>query len=97
MECGHNDCFTCPYDDCIVGGSGNPRRDDTLPTDPVLRSREHGRRYRMRHPDKCKAVQRQYYLEHREEVIARTKAYYYAHRDEITARARAERAAKRAQ
>lgn len=47
MKCKHNDCFTCPYPDCIAGSSmayADPSKLEESRQKRVEYSREHNRK-----------------------------------------------------
>lgn len=60
MKCRHDDCFTCPYPDCVIGA-----RDAVVDPEKLKERREKRREY-----------DRRYYQEHKKELSAmRHKAY----------------------
>lgn len=58
MKCKHNDCFTCPYPDCIIGERNIKVVDE-----------ERRKIQRVKNAERC----REYYREHREEILAKKK------------------------
>jgi hypothetical protein len=80
-RCGHKDCLTCPYDDCIATedelassnrGPGRPK----LPPGVV---KQHQLEYAKRHYQETKEQRRQYYKEYyqknKERIHAQQKEY----------------------
>lgn len=69
-KCGHDDCFSCPFKDCIVNGveanefievTGKRGRPKLDPEEKKRRKRE---------------FQKKYYKEHREEIMKKMKERY---------------------
>jgi hypothetical protein len=56
---------------------------------------EHQARYRKRHPERVKAIDKAYRERHREQVAAREKAYKERHREQIAAYKKAYKASAR--
>ena len=54
MKCGHDDCFTCPYPDCIWGEE--PKR-----TPSQIKKNEANKRWRAAHREQRRAYDRMYY------------------------------------
>ena len=54
MTCTHNDCFTCPYEDCIktveVGTDAKRGRKPLDPEERKKRRRAYNAKYRATHP-----------------------------------------------
>lgn len=64
----NEDCFTCPFDDCIAGGGRDPM---------------YYRKYYETHKEQIKKARKKYVENHKEQVKEQSKKYYYANRDEI--------------
>lgn len=64
MSCYHDDCFTCPYPDCV--SAKGPYKSKTIPIDV---KRQHKVEYDKR-----------YYQAHREKKLADSKRRYYEER-----------------
>ncbi len=75
QNCGHDDCFTCPYKDCIIKETDIrldeidnyeikiPRKCGRKPLDPEERRRrrnEYSKRYYEQHKEACKKRMREY-------------------------------------
>lgn len=86
----NEDCFCCPYPDCIIGA--NPRAYDPdyyrLHRERIQQTQK---KYYEKNREKILAYQHEYYKENREKIAAQHRAYYKAHREEILARAREKR------
>ena len=75
MKCEHDDCFTCPYDDCIKG-QGSIVKTKKKPyaqwsEEAKQRARENMKRYYYSHLGERKAYSKKYYQEHKEEYKAK--------------------------
>lgn len=70
MICGHDDCFTCPFADCIVDGSKiiTKHRSDT-PKD----RRKYDREYYNKHKEEIRKRQHEYYLRRKNEQLRMDK------------------------
>lgn len=102
----NEDCFHCPYSDCIRDGTGT--RGEKISSDERKKKRAeyHRERYRAnrerilaqvhayyrKNREKIAAKQRERYRANREQILARQNAYYRANREEILARKRKRRA-----
>lgn len=75
MTCTHNDCFTCPYPDCIVEGrvkyQPKKKRGRKKLSPEVLA--QHRREYYEKNKEKYQEYYRKYYQEHKSEYRAREK------------------------
>lgn len=80
MICEHNDCFTCPYPECIgEKAPGKKKKPGRKKMDP-----EEVKKHRL-------AYQRKYYQEHKEKYKEYMISYYYEHKEEYRAREKARR------
>lgn len=61
MKCKHGDCFTCPYEDCILGEGEKPTKQRNYA--------EYQREYYKQHTEERKAYQRKYYEKHKAELL----------------------------
>lgn len=61
MSCLHDDCFTCPYSDCVSDKGPYNRR--TLPVDAKLSKSEYDKRYYQAHREKKLADSKRRYEE----------------------------------
>lgn len=79
MICEHDNCFTCPYPDCIsdteprASGKGKPGRKKMNPEEVRQHRLEYQRRYNKEHKEKIYAHMKEYYKEHKAEYRAREK------------------------
>ena len=65
-RCNHNDCFSCPYDDCISDTSpkGSVSKRKKLSKDEAkLRRKENNKRYYYKNREKISELHRKYYQE----------------------------------
>jgi hypothetical protein len=67
-KCMHNDCFTCPYPDCISNTDPQKHKPGRKRKDPAEKARLH------------REKQRKWYAEHRDEVKERMSRYYHDHK-----------------
>lgn len=78
MICEHDDCYTCPYADCIASQESEvhkqKKKRGRKPMDPELKKK------------KRQAYCRQYYAEHKEAMNAYMNNYYREHKAEYRAR-----------
>ena len=78
MICEHDDCYTCPYPDCIASQESEvhkqKKKRGRKPMDPELKKK------------KRRAYCRQYYAEHKEAMNAYMNNYYREHKAEYRAR-----------
>lgn len=78
MVCEHNDCFTCPYPECIgkkdPGEKKKPGRKKMNPEEVKKHRLAYQRKYYQEHKEKYKEYMINYYNEHKEEYRAREKA-----------------------
>ena len=68
-SCGHGDCFTCPFKDCIVDG---------VEPDEIT-SRLTGRKLTMTNNERVEKKRKQareYYRKHRQKVLEKKKQEY---------------------
>ena len=93
MVCGHDDCFSCPYPDCINAAAATlaERKEGTALDRELAVSDKYQRQraYYAAHKDEIAARQRAYREAHKDEIAAQKRAYYAAHKDEIAAQKRA--------
>lgn len=67
MKCGHNDCFSCPYPDCIlsetnVGETGAKRgRKPLTPEERKARHRARAKRYYYENKEHYREIRKAYY------------------------------------
>jgi hypothetical protein len=80
MACEHDDCFTCPYKDCIKNTEPKvdkvkkkPGRKKKNPEEVRQHRLEWQRKYNAEHKDKIYAYMKEYYKEHKAEYRAREK------------------------
>lgn len=83
MACLHDDCFSCPYPDCISKDEPKKKKPGRKKLPPEV-VHQHRIEY-----------QRRYNEEHREEIYAKMKAYYQEHKEEYRARERRNRQRKK--
>ena len=102
----NEDCFHCPYPDCIRDGTGTRGKKISSDERKKKRAEYHRERYRAnrerilaqvhvyyrKNREKIAAKQRERYRANREQILARQNAYYRANREEILARKRKRRA-----
>lgn len=77
-KCKHDDCFTCPYADCISDRKAEPKKRGRKKLDPEeLRQRRNARarHYHETHKEEHRAYMRKYYAEHKEAWRTREKRY----------------------
>jgi len=70
-RCTHNDCFTCPYKDCIseTGPKGTGQRRKKLSSEEVRKHKaETNKRYYYKNREKISALHRKYYQEKKKDV-----------------------------
>ena len=79
MSCQHDNCFTCPYPDCISGDGpvkkkkGKPGR-KKLPPEVLKQNRQrYSHDYYRDKKEQCAASSHEYYLKHREEIKQKQK------------------------
>ena len=80
MACEHDDCFTCPYKDCINKAEPKiekvkkkPGRKKMNPEVVKQHRLEYQRKYNKEHKEKIYAYMKEYYKEHKAEYRAREK------------------------
>ena len=79
MSCQHDNCFTCPYPDCISGDGPVKKKKGKLgrkklPPEVLAQNRKRGRQdYYLRKKDQCRASSSKYYQEHAEEIKQKQK------------------------
>ena len=66
-ECGHEDCFTCPYADCIVDSYAI--REETPKKSTSDKQKECLKRWREQHPNYMRDYKREYYRKNREREV----------------------------
>lgn len=78
MACLHNDCFTCPYPECISdkdpGEKKKPGRKKMNPEEKRKRKNAYAREYYQNHKEYYKEYMIDYYKEHKQEYRKREKA-----------------------
>lgn len=83
-KCGHDDCFTCPYNDCIDNGIYEDDEKITRrgrPKKLEFATEEEKHQY---HIQKC----REHYQQNKEKYRKRQKEYYEKNKEEIRRKAR---------
>lgn len=91
MKCGHDDCFTCPYLDCILDDNKRPKK---IPPKVKGRKRteEEKKAIHQKWVDEHKEYLREYHREykrkHKEEVRENQRNFIHKHREEHNARGR---------
>ena len=74
-ECKHEDCFTCPYPDCIIGMGARKAKAKRQPTPEEIEKRKEHRRewernyYRL-HPERRKQRARERYARMKAQAAA---------------------------
>ena len=79
-RCGHGDCFTCPYDDCIATtddmkkkkGPGRPKLPDGVVHQHQL---EYARKHYQQTKEARREYNKEYYLKNMERIKAQQKEY----------------------
>ena len=77
-KCGHDDCFTCPFPDCIIDDAcekGGKREKK----EPVKHTWKCGRKPLdpSEKAERKRIASRKHYYAHKEEINARHRANYY--------------------
>lgn len=71
MKCEHNDCFTCPYEDCIsnfeIGKRSRPGRKELSPEEKAKRRKAYNKAYNQRH----QAQNHERYIKKTEGIVKR--------------------------
>lgn len=82
MICEHDDCYTCPYADCIVTDEKEMHRQKKKrgrkPMDPEekrKKKRAYCKEYYKKHKEHFKDYMNNYYREHKAEYRAREQKY----------------------
>ena len=82
MICTHEDCFSCPYPDCVVNDEKErkapPKKRGRKPMDPEEKRKKrsaYGKKYYAEHKDHLKDYMNNYYREHKAEYRARELKY----------------------
>lgn len=65
----HDDCFTCPFEDCIDGVKEKKPDGESKRTD-------YHKEYYKKNREKILAMQKAYKDQHREEINSKRRAYY---------------------
>lgn len=65
MKCKQEDCFKCPYEDCILDEGERPTKQRNYA--------EYQREYYQQHMEERKAYQLKYYEAHRAEIIKKSR------------------------
>lgn len=73
--CKHDDCFTCPYPDCIADGIDTNYNEHANEGDAEQRKKERQRAYAKK-----------YYYAHRDEILEKMRQYRTENAEEISAR-----------
>ena len=87
----NEDCFHCPYPDCIRDGTGTRGKKISSDERKKKRAEYHRERYRANR-ERILAQIHAYYRAHREKITAHQREYYRVHREEILARKKKRRA-----
>lgn len=81
-RCGHADCFTCPYDDCIATKEDTLKGEKRKPGRPKLppgvvhqHQLEYARQHYQEIKEQRKEWYKEYYKENRERIQAQQKEY----------------------
>lgn len=72
-RCGHDDCFSCPYPDCLVKDHSDRRT--------------YHQKYYAAHRDELREYHRQYYVDNAEKLKTQALRYYHEHKQVKTVRA----------
>ena len=82
MICTHEDCFSCPYPDCVVNDEKErkapPKKRGRKPMDPEEKRKKrsaYGKKYYAEHKEHLKDYMNNYYREHKAEYRAREQKY----------------------
>ena len=82
MICTHEDCFSCPYPDCVVNDEKErkapPKKRGRKPMDPEEKRKKrsaYGKKYYAEHKEHLKDYMNNYYREHKAEYRARERKY----------------------
>ena len=82
MICEHDDCYTCPYADCIASQESEvnkqKKKRGRKPMDPELKRKKrsaYGKKYYAEHKEHLKDYMNNYYREHKAEYRAREQKY----------------------
>ena len=80
MICEHDDCYTCPYPDCIASQESEvnkqKKKRGRKPMDPELKKK------------KKQAYRKEYYKKNKERLNAYMSEYYKGHKEEYRERSR---------
>lgn len=87
----NEDCFHCPYSDCIRDRAGAQGKKLSSDERKKKRVEYHRERYRANR-ERILAQIHAYYRTHREKITAHQREYYRVHREEILARKKKRRA-----
>ena len=71
MKCNYNDCFTCPYPDCILGDEVPYKK--MTPEEFKEHRREYQRQYHLKRKAEHNKRHLEYYNEHKEEISLQRK------------------------
>lgn len=74
-KCNHDDCFTCPYPDCIGERKAAPNKRGRKPISAEEKAKRKS------------AYAKQYYQEHKEQISKQRAAYYQTHKEQYKIRA----------
>lgn len=69
MRCTHDDCFTCPYPDCVMDSTprGSARKRSKLsPTERKIRKSIANKKYYEKNQSRFQALHREYYRKKKE-------------------------------
>lgn len=64
MKCTHNDCFSCPYDDCICEtspGRSSKKRQQLSPAEKKARKAQANAKYYAKNQSRYQQLHRDYY------------------------------------
>ena len=99
QACRHDNCFTCPYPDCINAAAATlaERKEGTALDRELAVSDKYQRQraYYATHKEEFKAYSKAYRETHGDKIKAYRRAYYATHKDEIAAKRRAKRAERK--
>jgi len=73
MRCNHNDCFTCPYPDCIADAPAVSERARLTEEERILHRRANQKRWYDNHKEERKAYQRKKYLERKAKKLGKVE------------------------
>lgn len=71
MKCNHNDCFTCPYPDCVIGNNQRYVRQNI---GIASNTKEYKKKYDELNKERISEKHKEWYNAHKEEISAKRKA-----------------------